>query len=418
MRFYLVLLQENFRMTQVSMKALIELVVSHKGMQAKKNKIKVEVVRRNLGFNRGRSFPLTMDGYNKAAEWRNDLITRLEKGLPTEESNKSIVLKKAVDLTDADPDVGWSKTCNSNWSTVGYQKAAYAVKYFGENTKLEEIDLIKIKEYKSHLMTLTKGKHGGAMKTSTVNKYLDALGKVMKLCHELGKYSSDKTKFPPKISKLSFDKTESSHRGFYYDKENNVHEEKDFYDACRYFGNKYLELAKLVRLGVLTGMRIMEILTLQISDINLTRKVIVIRGSHTKNGDRRQITINDEAKAIIKYFMGNRAGRQKVIQSKYPPYNKRDGEFHVWYNAKVDRLFVKVKNYLGINDDDLTFHSSRNTFIFRSLEAGVKPHQVQVIVGHKNIDTTMGYVAKQARLVTGDETAVFNHSANNSVGYI
>ena len=85
--------------------------------------------------------------------------------------------------------------------------------------------------------------------------------------------------------------------------------------------------------------------------------------------------------------------------------------------ALVGTIYLADK--LGITDENLTFHSSRNTFIYRALENNIKPHIVQKIVGHKSIEQTMQYVTQQIRLVSdADLEQVFNHKANQVNGVI
>ena len=399
----------------ITKQAVIELVQNAKGLQVRGKIIRVEIVRRKLGIYETEKFPLTMAGFTQATQWRDEIVHKIENGLPLKVSKKSITIAEALTNCDNDVDVGWNKTCSSNWSQVGFQKGKMAETYFGPKFLIEDIDSVKIKEYKTYLKGLKRGKQGGLMKNSTVNKYLDALRKILRVAEDDGKFSGDPSKSPPKISKLTYDLAESHHRGFFFDLEAGVNEEKDFYDAAKILGGKYLELAKLVRFGVKSGMRINEILTLLCRDINLTRNTINISGTKTKNHERRTLKFDAELKAIIKYFMGNRVGKHTLIQSKYPAYNKRDGEFHIWNNSKIDRYFATVKAHAGIDDDDLTFHSSRNTFILRGLEEGIKPHIMMRLVGHKNIETTMGYVSKQLRLVSDKDLEAYKHPADATI---
>lgn len=416
MRYYSIDWKETYN-TMVN-KELITIVGNTDGLIVRGNKIKAEVRIRNPKFSKGKSFNLTMDGYHEATKWRAELIDRVKNGKPIKEAT-SITIKQAVELTDKDPDVGWSNS-SSNWCQIGFQKALMAVDFFKPNTLLEDIDLKKIKEYKTHLKSLEKGRDNKTLKESTINKYLDALNKVFKLADELGKFSSNPAIRPPKITKLNHDSSESAHRGFIFDSEQGINEEKDFYEVCNTFGSKFIELKKLIRIGVLTGMRCMEILTLKCMDVNLSRKTIRIKSTNTKSKKSRTIAFDDECKQLLKYFMGSRVGNQLVIVSKYDAFLERDKKKkttlgkHVWNNSKIDRYFARVKKQLGIADPDLTFHSSRNTFILRGLESGKKPYIMQQIVGHSNIETTMGYVSKQLRLVSDSELKTYKHEANSA----
>ena len=150
-------------------KALITMVGDTDGLIVRKNKIKAEVRIRNPKYSKGKSFDLTMEGYHAATQWRVELIDRVKNGKPIKEDTVSSTIAQAVSDTDKDPDVGWSNS-SSNWCEIGYQKALEAVKFFGKDKRLEDIDINAIKDYKTHLKSLKKGRTGGLLKESTVNK--------------------------------------------------------------------------------------------------------------------------------------------------------------------------------------------------------------------------------------------------------
>lgn len=404
---------------------LITMIKQTAGLTLRKNaageytSIKAEVRIREPKFSDSKTYPVSMKGYSDAHAWKINTTERVKSGKPINKVAKGWNFQEAIDATDKDPDVGWSNS-NSNWLQIGYQKAMTAVDFFGKSTLLEDVDTQKIKDYKKHLKSLDKGRDGVGLKESTINKYLDALGKMMRLSFDVGRYSTDPAKRPPKIAKLNHDTTESNHRGFLFDEEQGINEEQDFYNECKTLGSKFIELGKVTRIGVLTGMRLQEILDLECYQVNLTRKTITLEGSKTKTKRRRSISYDDECKQLLKYFMGNRIGKQLVVVSKYPAFLERDKKakrtngMHIWNAHKIDRYFARIKKRAGITDRELTFHSSRNTYIFRGLESGIKPHIMQQIVGHTSIETTMNYVTSQVRLVSDSNLKTYKHDANTA----
>ena len=383
-------------------------------------------------YRKSNNYPLNHSGYLAAVAWRTETIDKIKNGEPIKVATESMTIADALKETDNDPDDGW-KTSTSNWCQIGYQKGLTAVNFFGKDKPVDRISLQDIKNYKNYLLGKVVpdgkkklvGRDGVTLKASTADKYLQALNKMLNFTYEIGKYSTDSTKRPPKIKPFKKDGVVSAHRGFLYDPEQGINEEADFHKVCNQQGSEYSELSYLVRLGCLTGMRFNEIITLKCRDINLTRRTITLQGSNTKNKNRRSIKFDSETKRILKYFMGNRVGNQLVIISRFKPFLERDKKakatlgMHIWNNSKVDRYFARVKKQLGITDENLTFHSSRNTFIYRALENNIKPHIVQKIVGHKSIEQTMQYVTQQIRLVSdADLEQVFNHKANQVNGVI
>ena len=404
---------------------LITMIKQTPGLTLRKNKageytsIKAEVRIKEPKFSDSKTYPVSMKGYSDASAWKINTTERVKSGKPIVKVSKGWTFKEAIDATDKDPDVGWSNS-TSNWNEIGYQKALTAVDFFGKDKLLEDVDLQGIKDYKVHLKSLEKGRDGVGLKETTINKYLDALGKMLRLSFDVGRYSPDPAKRPPKIVKLDHDTSESNHRGFLFDLEQGINEEQDFYNVCKAQGSKFLELGKLVRIGALTGMRLQEILDLECYQVNLSRRTITLIGKKTKTKMRRSIAFNEECKQLLKYFMGNRIGKQLVVVSKHPAFLERDKKakrtngMHIWNAHKIDRYFARAKKAAGITDRELTFHSSRNTYILRGLESGIKPHIMQNIVGHRNIETTMSYVTTQVRLVSDDNLKSYEHDANTA----
>lgn len=136
--------------------------------------------------------------------------------------------------------------------------------------------------------------------------------------------------------------------------------------------NKILSIVKrphhkfAIKLGALQGMRISEIINLQIKDVDFGRKTIHIREG--KGGKDRYIPIA-------------------------PPLKKKDFDL-LPFKIGVRALQKAFKNYAiksGIQKD-VHFHTLRHSAITHWLDSGVDLHTIQQWAGHSSLSITQIYL--------------------------
>lgn len=142
--------------------------------------------------------------------------------------------------------------------------------------------------------------------------------------------------------------------------------------------------ADLFKFAVLTGMRMSEIINLQVIHIDITRKLITVKSDSnhsTKSGKTRFIELHSDLIPIIekyknqKYlFVGNR-DKQKL--------NKK------WLTKITKRLIKKS----GINPL-FHFHSFRSTFGYWLLLENVNIKYISQALGHSSVIVTEKYYSK------------------------
>ncbi len=143
------------------------------------------------------------------------------------------------------------------------------------------------------------------------------------------------------------------------------------------------------------GLRIGEVLALQVKDIDLKNNQIHINKTLTRDAEERVIMGNS-----TKTFSGMRdVPIQGIILEELKAQleigkNNFDGQLFIASNGKyADPRSVNniLKRILIQNCDikDITTHSLRHTFGTRCIESGMTPVVVQRLMGHKDISITL-----------------------------
>ncbi len=138
-----------------------------------------------------------------------------------------------------------------------------------------------------------------------------------------------------------------------------------------------------------TGLRVSEMLSLDISDVNLDGKspCICCVG---RRGDERTILIPDRARdALVEYV---ESGRSRLLRG--------GDERALFLNVRGGRLtrqglWVILKTYTKAADlgADVTPHALRHSFAAHMLSGGMPRSNVQQILGHRAVSSTPAYSA-------------------------
>lgn len=148
---------------------------------------------------------------------------------------------------------------------------------------------------------------------------------------------------------------------------------------------KTLRDLALLHLLYATGMRVTEIVSLQLGDLDLDESVLYCPG---KDGQARRLPFDAETQGILTDYLEH--GRPHLV--------KDDGEPALFLNHRGRQLtrqglWLIIKAYAreaGLSDD-VTPHTLRHSFAAHKLESGADLQRVQQLLGHANISTTQVY---------------------------
>lgn len=135
----------------------------------------------------------------------------------------------------------------------------------------------------------------------------------------------------------------------------------------------------IIALAYGAGLRISEVVSLKVKDVNLEELTI-----HLKNtkGKKDRITIFPEKiKSGLQCLMAGKNPCGYLFESE------RGGKLT---ERTAQKVFENVLKRAGIKKD-ATFHSLRHSFATHLLENGVDVRYVQELLGHRNIRTTQIY---------------------------
>lgn len=159
-------------------------------------------------------------------------------------------------------------------------------------------------------------------------------------------------------------------------------------DGCR-------ELRDLAMIDLLysTGIRVGELVNLDIADVDLERRECVVYG---KGDKERRVYFDAKAKIHLKEYIDSRTDcNPALFVSLDAPHSR----------LKISGVEIRLRE-LGrqLHLDRIHPHKFRRTMATRAIDKGMPIEQVQKILGHSQIDTTMQYaIVNQNNLKTSHQ---------------
>ncbi len=143
----------------------------------------------------------------------------------------------------------------------------------------------------------------------------------------------------------------------------------------------------MLHLLISTGMRVTEIVSLDINDIDYDRSSVLCVGRSNKASRRRYLPLDADTLAALHTYL--ESGRPRLVHSK-----KEHALFVNHHGARLTRqgFWLIIKNHArAAGMESLTPHSLRHSFAVNLLEHGAELREVQQLLGHASITTTQMY---------------------------
>ena len=136
----------------------------------------------------------------------------------------------------------------------------------------------------------------------------------------------------------------------------------------------------ILELLISTGMRVGEITRLNISDMNFQERSCIVLG---KGNSEREVYFSAKSKMYIEKYLKTRIDNNEALfVSLIKPYNR----------LGISGIEIAIRN-LGkqANINKVHPHKFRRTMATMAIDKGMPIEQVQKLLGHIKIDTTMEY---------------------------
>ena len=284
----------------------------------------------------------------------NQFLSEFTKELKVRKKQKTIPINLKDFIFEF---LKYSKSIHSENTTKTYKSTfKYLYSYFGnvEISNIDNKDLMNYFEYRIRISSIYRARIdrislGSAFNRAVTDKYL-----LNNPCNGIKRFRI------PEKQPLFFSETE-------YQKLLSVIDNKDLKD--------------LVEMALNTGLRQMELLTLEWNQINFKDKLLILdnRNHLTKSKKIRTIPLNIRALQILTERERNKNSNFIFTYLKEPI--KQD------FISKTFKKFVKKTKL----NDKLNFHSLRHTFASWLVQKGVSIYEVSKLLGHSSISVTEIY---------------------------
>ena len=130
-----------------------------------------------------------------------------------------------------------------------------------------------------------------------------------------------------------------------------------------------------------TGIRVGELVNLNISDINFEEKECIVYG---KGNKQRKVYFDAKAKVHLKRYLEQRNDYNEAL------FVTLDSPFE---RLKISGVEIRLRKLgrLASLDQRVHPHKFRRSMATRAIDKGMPIEQVQKLLGHQQIDTTMHY---------------------------
>lgn len=249
------------------------------------------------------------------------------------------------------------------------------IDYAGD-VKVSDIDAELVRKWRLWLNRLGTNT-SDELKKNTLNYHLIALRSFLKFCAKRN------------INTLPADKIELAKSKRKQVTFLNPEELERLFNAPKTDTESGLRDRAILELLFSSGLRVSELVGLNIEDVNLKRKEFMVRGKGEKD---RPIFISDDAVHWLKLYLDKRQDNSKPMFIRYSGTKKVNlsGNYYRLTVRSVQRLVARYALLAGITKH-VSPHTLRHSFATDLLMNGADLRSVQAMLGHSNISTTQIY---------------------------
>ena len=136
----------------------------------------------------------------------------------------------------------------------------------------------------------------------------------------------------------------------------------------------------IIELLASTGMRVGELVNLNITSVDFENKECIVLG---KGGKQRKVYFDSKTKIHLQHYIDLRIDKNEALfVSMFKPFNR----------LQISGVEIMLRK-LGAkaNISKVHPHRFRRTLATKAIDKGMPVEQVQILLGHTKIDTTMHY---------------------------
>lgn len=136
----------------------------------------------------------------------------------------------------------------------------------------------------------------------------------------------------------------------------------------------------IIELLASTGMRVGELVNLNVTSVDFENKECIVLG---KGGKQRKVYFDSKTKIHLQHYIDSRIDKNEALfVSMFKPFNRLQ-------ISGVEIMLRKLGAKTSINK--VHPHRFRRTLATKAIDKGMPVEQVQILLGHTKIDTTMHY---------------------------
>lgn len=249
--------------------------------------------------------------------------------------------------------------------------------------KFSDVNKTDILRYKAYLMSADRKTAGGEKSSKKLSSY--SINRILSALRSYLKFLEDMDKNPPvSASAVKLIKNIKKHG-----------QVPEFNEIIKIIEapNKFeddpkIALRNRAMLETLfaTGMRISELLSLKVNQIDKTGRIYILG----KGKKQRFVYLTERALKHLTGYLANRASTSEML---FVPYRGKNNNEK---NKKISPNYLqfKIKRYRELLDINIPIsaHTLRHGFATFLAENGANPAAIQILLGHESLDTTTRYV--------------------------